>query len=124
MAAGQQRKHQRAAAAIFPQRHRPVWLPPRLFSLRRRRTQRTTPQNPRLENPSRGLRRTTVKPTHRCDDRLNPPSARVATCADRMQAVQTQELDEITTHEVPLTDQYAPEKTPDGCCETNGLRCP
>jgi hypothetical protein len=47
----------------------------RLLSLRRRRTQRTTPQNPRLENPSRGLPRTTVKPTHRCDDRLNPPCA-------------------------------------------------
>ena len=50
---GSQREHQRAAAPILPQRHRPVRLRTRRPRTRRPGTQRTPTQNARLGYPSR-----------------------------------------------------------------------
>ena len=78
MAARHEREHQRAAAPVLPQGHRPVPLERRRDRSRRRRAQQPAPQDPRLEDTRRGPRRTpTLPPTRRCcDDRLNPVSTR------------------------------------------------
>ena len=76
LAARLQREHQRSAAPVLPQGHRPVGLPPRLPRLRRRPAQRPAPQTTRLEDPQRGPPRTTVEPDKSrrcCASRLNPP---------------------------------------------------
>ena len=78
LAARQQREHQRPAAPVLPQGHRPVGLPARLPRPRRRQAQPQTPQDPRLEDTGTGPRRTTVEPTKTnrcCIHRLNPPPA-------------------------------------------------
>ena len=76
LATRQQREHQRAAAAVLPQRHRPVHPRRRTPDRRRRRTQRPTPQNPALGHPRRNTQRTTLRRSrsHRCDDPMNPPT--------------------------------------------------
>ena len=56
LAARLEREHQRPAAPVPAQRHRPVLLRPRHARQHRRRTQRPTPQTPRLPDPSRGTR--------------------------------------------------------------------
>ena len=53
LAARLEREHQRPAAAVLPQGHRPVRPHPRPPRRRRRRTQRPPTQNARLGNPSR-----------------------------------------------------------------------
>ena len=55
LAARHQRKDQRPAAPILPQRHRPQRLQPRRPRTRRPATQRPPTQNARLGNPSRAL---------------------------------------------------------------------
>ena len=86
LAARHEREHQRAAAPILPQGHRPLAMERRGDRSRRRRAQQQTPQDPRLEDTRRSPRRTpTLAPTSRCcDDRLNPGSTPVIcsrTCA-------------------------------------------
>ena len=75
LAARHEREHQRAAAPVLPEGHRPVPLERRRDRSRRRRPQHPTPQDPRLEDPRRSPQRApTLAPTSRCcDDRLNPP---------------------------------------------------
>ena len=58
VAAAHEREHQRAAAPVLPERHRPVPLVRRGPRSRRPRPQQPTPQDPRLEDPGRSLRRT------------------------------------------------------------------
>ena len=53
LAARIEREHQRPAAAVLPQGHRPVRAQRRRPRTRRPTTQRPTTQNARLENPSR-----------------------------------------------------------------------
>ena len=74
LAARHEREHQRPAAPVLPQRHRPVPLEPRRPPRRPGRDQQPAPQDPRLEDARRGLRRAaTVAPTSRCcNDRLSP----------------------------------------------------
>ena len=76
MAARHQREHQRPAAPVLPQPHRPRPTHPTRPRRSRSRPQHPTPKNPQLENPSRSPQRTpTLTPTSRCcDDRLNPPN--------------------------------------------------
>ena len=73
LAARHQREHQRPAAPVLPQGHRPVPLQRRRPRRRRRHSQQTAPQDPRLEDPRRGPRRApTLLPTRQCcDDPLN-----------------------------------------------------
>ena len=54
LAARQQRKHQRAAAPVLPQGHRPQRPPPRCDRCRRSHPQRPPPQNTRPEDTRRG----------------------------------------------------------------------
>ena len=54
LAARHQREHQRPAAPVLPQGHRPEPPQPRRPGRRRRRPQRPPPQDARLEDPSRG----------------------------------------------------------------------
>ncbi len=56
LAARHQREHQRPAAPVLPQGHRPQQAQPRRPRRRRRRPQQPTPQDPRLEDPRRGPR--------------------------------------------------------------------
>ena len=72
-----QREHQRPAAPVLPQRHRPLRPHRRAPRRRRRRTQRQTPPDPRIHHPSRSHAAATVRPrkASRCDDRLKPPAA-------------------------------------------------
>jgi transposase, IS30 family len=80
LAARHQRKHQRPAAPVLPERHRSVGLPPRLPLLRRRRAQPPPAQTTRLAQPRRSPRPATVPPARsaqRCVDRLNPPGLQV-----------------------------------------------
>ena len=78
LAARHQREHQRAAAPILPQRHRPVPLDRARPPSRRPHPQHPAAQNPRLAHTRRSPQRTpTLPPTTRCcDNRLNPPSSR------------------------------------------------
>ena len=75
LAARHQREHQRPAAPILPQRHRPLPTLPKRPRRGRRSTQQPAPKDPPLEDPSRSPRRaSTLTPTRQCcDDRLNPP---------------------------------------------------
>ena len=68
LAARHEREHQRAAAPVLPQGHRPVGPHPGRARPGRRRAQRPASTNPRLAETIRGVREA------RCDDRLNPPS--------------------------------------------------
>ena len=61
VAAGHQREHQWPAAPVLPERNRPVRAQQRGSRPRRRRTQRSTPKDTRLEDPCRGSCRTTVQ---------------------------------------------------------------
>ena len=56
LAARHQREHQRPAAPVLPQGHRPEPPQPRRPGRRRRRSQQSPPQDPRLEDPGRGAR--------------------------------------------------------------------
>jgi len=82
LAARHQREHQRPAAPVLPQGHRPEPAHRRRPRRGRRRTQQPTPQDPRLEDPRRGPQRTaTVDPMRRCcDDPLNLGSTPPALC--------------------------------------------
>ena len=62
LAARVKRELQRAGPAILPQGHRPLGAHRRGPGPRVRRTQRTTPQDPRLANTSRNVRRSILKP--------------------------------------------------------------
>ena len=75
VAARHEREHQRAAAPVLPQGHRPLAMERRGDPGRRQRPQPPTPQDPLLAHPRRSPRRApTITPTSRCcDDRLNPP---------------------------------------------------
>ncbi len=69
LAARHQREHQRAVAAVLPQGHGHLALERRGDRGGRRDAQQQTPQDPRLEDTRRGLRRLpTVSPTERCCD--------------------------------------------------------
>ena len=57
LAARHQREHQRAAAPVLPQGHRPRPAQPRRPRRRRRRAQHPPTQDARLEDPGRGPRR-------------------------------------------------------------------
>ena len=57
LAARHEREHQRPAAPVLPERHRPVQTQPRRPRRRRRRAQQPTAQDPRLEDTRRGPRR-------------------------------------------------------------------
>ena len=74
LAAWNQREHQRSPPSILPERHRPLQTLKRRHGRRRCSPQRSTPQNPRLEDPSRVPHRTHRLPQTRqcCDDPLNP----------------------------------------------------
>ena len=78
VAAANEREHERAAAPVLPERHRPVPVDGRGPRSRRPRDQQPAPQDPRLEDPRRSLRGTaTLAPTARCcNDRLNSPNTR------------------------------------------------
>ena len=73
VAAWHQREHQRSPPPILPQRHRPQQTLPKRPGRRRRSTQQSTPQNPRLEDPRRDPQPTPTLPKtrHCCDDLLN-----------------------------------------------------
>ena len=60
LAARHEREHQRPAAPVLPQGHRPEPPQPRRPRRRRRRAQRPPPQDTRLEDPSRGPRRVPI----------------------------------------------------------------
>ncbi|EEP74672.1 LOW QUALITY PROTEIN: integrase, partial [Micromonospora sp. ATCC 39149] len=67
LATRHQRKHQRPAAAVLSERHRPVPMERRRDQRRRPRPQQPTPQNSRLEDSSRSPRRSpTIAPATRC----------------------------------------------------------
>ena len=74
LATRHQREHQRSPPPILPQRHRPLQTLKRRPGRCRSSPQRSTPQNPRLEDPSRGPHRTPRLPQTRqcCNDPLNP----------------------------------------------------
>ena len=76
LAAPHEREHQRPAAPVLPQGHRPVALVRRGPRSRRSRPQQPAPKDPRLEDPRRDLRGApTLTPTTRCcNDPLNSPS--------------------------------------------------
>ena len=78
VAAADEREHQRSAAAVLPQRHRPIAVARRRPRGRRARAQQPAPQGPRLEDTRGSLRRaTTLASTTRCCvDRLNSPGFR------------------------------------------------
>ncbi len=61
LAARLQREHQRPVAPVPAQRHRPGLLRARDARQHRRRTQRQAPQTPRLPDPSRSARPTTLR---------------------------------------------------------------
>ena len=76
LAARQQREHQRTAPPVLPQGHRSLGPHRRGPGLRRRRTQRPTPPNPRLGHPRRSPRRPTLSPRSQrrcCNRSLRPP---------------------------------------------------
>ncbi len=58
--AARDEREQRDTATVLPQKHRPVRAQRRAPCRGRRRAQRPTPQDPRLETPRRGTRRATV----------------------------------------------------------------
>ena len=59
LATRDQREHQRAAAPVLPQRHRPLALERRRHPSRRRRAQQPAPQDARLQDPGRSAQRAT-----------------------------------------------------------------
>ncbi len=65
---GIQREHQRPAAPVLPQGHRPIGAHRRRPSNGRRQPQHPPPQDPRLDDTIRE-----AQPAPRCDHRLNPP---------------------------------------------------
>ena len=76
LAARQQREHQRTAAPVLPQRHRPVPVGTRLPPTSRPGNEQPPPQTPRLAHTRRSPRPTTLRtpqPTRRCTHQLNPP---------------------------------------------------
>src|SRR5882757_6897912 len=78
LATRQQRKHQRAAASVLPQRQRPIRAQRRTPGRGRRRTQHPTPQNARLEKSDPSPQPPTVTPIDNrrcCDDPLNSSSS-------------------------------------------------
>ena len=77
LAAADEREHQRAAAPVLPEGHRPLPLVRRGPRSRRSRAQQPAPKEPRLEDSRRGLRgAATLAPTTRCcNDRLNSSSS-------------------------------------------------
>jgi hypothetical protein len=78
MAAWHEREHQRPTAPILPQGNRPVAMVGRGARVGRSRVEHQTPQDPRLEDPGRGVQRAPpLAPTNRCCFHwLNP----VSTC--------------------------------------------
>ena len=68
LAARHQREHQRAAAPVLPQGHRPLALERRRHPGRRRRAQQPAPQDPRLQDSGRSAQRV---PAHALRIRLN-----------------------------------------------------
>ena len=70
LAARLEREHQRPAPAVLPEVHRPQRPQPGTAPRSRHRTQRTTPQNPRLPHTGRSIPRATLGPetTTRCND--------------------------------------------------------
>lgn len=76
LAARHEREHQRPAARVLTQGHRPLPLDPGRPPRRPRRGQQQTPQGPRLEDPGRGPRQAPAlaAPGRCCDDRLRPVS--------------------------------------------------
>ena len=67
-----QREHERAAAPILPERHRPVGAQPGTARPRRRRTQRPTKKDPGRPYSCRcNAEAAVARPC--CDDRLKPP---------------------------------------------------
>ena len=89
MAAWNQPQHQRSPPSILTQRHRPQPTLKRPPGRRRCSPQRSTPQNPRLEDPSRGPHRTPRLPQTKqcCDDPLNlvnTPRGRSGPAASRL----------------------------------------
>jgi hypothetical protein len=73
VAARHQREHQRPAAPVLPQGHRPLATPARGSRRRRSRAQRPAPQDARLEDPRRSPQRASTlgSARQRCDDPLN-----------------------------------------------------
>jgi hypothetical protein len=73
LATRHQREPQRPTAPILPQGHRPQQAHRRRPGRCRRHAQQPTPQDPRMENPSRGPQRTPILqlPSRCCDDPLN-----------------------------------------------------
>ena len=73
LAARHQREHQRAAAPVLPEGHRPSPAHRRRPRRRRRRPQQPAAQDPRLEDARRSPRRASTLSSTRqcCDDRLN-----------------------------------------------------
>ncbi|ROP35743.1 hypothetical protein EDD40_0994 [Saccharothrix texasensis] len=76
VATADEREHERVAASVLPQGHRPFEVVRRRPRSRRPGPEQPAPQSPRLEDPRRGIQRTaTVAPTARCCiDRLNSPN--------------------------------------------------
>ena len=76
LAATDEREHQRGAAPVLPQGHRPLSLVGRRPRGRRSGHQQPSPRGSRLEDPQRGLRRTaTLALTARCCiNRMNSPN--------------------------------------------------
>ncbi len=77
LAAREQREHQRAAPPVLPQGQRPVPAQRRTAHHRRGRTQRPTPQDPRLGQTNRSDKPPPARlhTIHRCHSHLNPPTA-------------------------------------------------
>src|SRR5690606_12127626 len=78
LAATDEREHERVAAPVLPEGHRPVEVVRSGSRSRSSCNQQPPPQDSRLENPRRGSRRpATLTTTARCcNDRLNSPSTR------------------------------------------------
>jgi IS30 family transposase len=88
VAAGDQREHQRAAAAVPASRTRPRRLPSRGAANHRGRAQQPAAKDARVENSNRGPNRA------RCVDRLRPPSpwGQFSSVVDMSRAVSTSQL--------------------------------
>ena len=71
-----QREHQRAAAPVLPQRHRPLALERRGHPGRRRRAQQPAPQDPRLQDPGRSAQRVPARALTPRTTRLRAPMQR------------------------------------------------
>ena len=132
LAARHQREHQRAAAPVLPQGHRPRPPQRRRPRRRRRRAEHPAPQDPRLENPRRGARRVPRPPPPEPDRapaarrrargyrRSGPPYGRAsATTAARTQRPRCPEpgrpspaLDRFTAPTRCCEDRLSPGNTP------------